>query len=188
MNIYQECGRGLFFLFIAHIITLFAWIPFIGSICTWVSYILTIYAFFVMSQAATKYRQAFDYNRAYTCAIAQVVIAFVLLFFSGGIINSGLSLINSILQFFLLYYVCTTTGELLVGIDNVWSDRANTIWKGTLLCTFVIVVCQLIVFIPLIGFLAAFGMIIAGIAQVVINIIFIVFLYKSQKALRNHQG
>lgn len=183
MSMYETAGKGLMYLFWAQIIALFSFIPFLGGFISLAAGILAIYAFYTMSQSTSGYKSAF------ILTIAQLVVSVItLLIFKSGFMNSVFNMVLSVINFLIVYFVCNSTGELLYGVDNALATRAGTLWKIYLICTAVSIVCSLLSVIPIINILAALvgGLII--IVQLVASILYMIFLWQSQKVLQSYNG
>lgn len=183
MYMYEAAGKGLMYLFWAQIISLFSWIPFLGSWISLAACILTIYAFYTMSQSTSGYKNAF------VLTIAQLIVSAITLFiFKEGVLNSIFAMVLTVINFLVVYFVCNSTGELLYGVDNALAQRAATLWKIYLICTAVSIVCSLLSVIPIINILAGLVKGVIIIVQFVAAILYMIFLWRSQKVLQGYQG
>lgn len=90
-------------------------------------------------------------------------------------------LINAV----VIYQICNTTGMFLSGIDSQIARQGETIWKTVFFCSVVEVLCSILAVVPVINILALVAAVIVGIVQCIIGILYLVFLYRSQKVLKN---
>lgn len=104
-----------------------------------------------------------------------------------GICGNILSMADDILSLASLYFVCITTNRLLketAAAENL-IDRGIVVWKLNVVCTVILLVCYLLRMIPgniaviIAGYLAIF----AVIAQIVGNVLYILYLHNAYRAL-----
>lgn len=178
-SVYKKSGKGLYYLFIGQIVSLFALIPILGIIALLAGTGLSIYGVYTLTQADTNYQTAF------ILTIANFVVSLIsAVIFRSGFMNSVFRMLSTILGFLVVYFICTTTGTLLSGIDNKLVDKSNQLWKLYLICTVVSIVCTLLSVIPIINILAGLVVFVIAIVQTVAAIMYLVFLWSSQKTLQ----
>ena len=104
-----------------------------------------------------------------------------------GICGNILSMADDILSLASLYFVCITTNRLLketAAAENL-IDRGIVVWKLNVVCTVILLVCYLLRMIPgniaaiIAGYLAIFALI----AQIVGNVLYILYLRNAYRAL-----
>ena len=169
----EQASRGLLLLFVSAIVALFSWLPFVGI----VAFGLNLYALYTLSTAAEGYRTAFQVN------IAGIILIIAGMFFDHGFLGALIDIAVQILNFLSVYLICRTTGEFLAGVDYRLAGSGATVWTLYAVCTGVLILCELLSVIPIINIGAAlleFGM---AIVQLVAGILYLVFLWRSQKAL-----
>lgn len=175
---HATAGQGLMLIFLGQIVTLFSFIPVLGGFAALAGLIISVIGFYTLSQVNEGYKNAFYLT------IVNLVISVLKVIFRTGILNTMFSLISSIIGLIIVYLVCTTTAELLKGEDDGLVDRAGLIWKLYAICTCVSIVCSLLMYIPFINILAALFTFVIAIVQIVAAILYLIFLWKSQKVLK----
>ena len=180
MKSYPMAADGLKLMFYGEIISLIgiflSLVSVVGVILCIVGPVLTAYGLFKAAGDDEGYRTAFYLT------IAEVVVNLISAFFkSGGIVKSLLSIVVGLA---IVYYVCTTTANLLHAVgQEQQSAKGRTVWLIYLICALVSVVVQILAIVPILNILAAAIGIIMLIVQLVGYILYLVFLYKSGKAL-----
>lgn len=170
----EQAAKGLKLLFWAAIIALFSWVPLVGIVAA----ALKLYALYTLSTAAPGYRTAFNIN------IISLVITVVSIFFKEGVIAGVLSAAISVLSFLSVYYICSTTAsDFLNSFYAGLVSQARVIWILYAVCTIVMLICKMLIYIPLINIGAALLALVVAIVQIVAGILYLIFLWKSQKAL-----
>lgn len=172
-------GKGLFYVFVGQIVSLFTFIPFLGGFVGLAALVISIYGFYTMAKADN------DYNTAFIVTIVNLVITLIHMFaFKSGAMNLLVTVANTLLSFLVVYYVCTATAALLQGVDDGLVNRAGLIWKMYLVCTVILIVCQILSYIPIINILAGIAAFLTAIVQLVASILYLIFLWSSQKTLQ----
>ena len=98
-----------------------------------------------------------------------------------GICGNILSIATDVLSLASLYFVCITTNRLL----KETAAAENLIDRGIVVCTVILLVCYLLQMIPgniaaiIAGYLAIFALI----AQIVGNVLYILYLHNAYRAL-----
>lgn len=104
-----------------------------------------------------------------------------------GICGNILSIATDVLSLASLYFVCITTNRLLketAAAENL-IDRGIVVWKLNVVCTVILLVCYLLQMIPgniaaiIAGYLAIFALI----AQIVGNVLYILYLHNAYRVL-----
>lgn len=104
-----------------------------------------------------------------------------------GICGNILSIATDVLSLASLYFVCITTNRLLketAAAENL-IDRGIVVWKLNVVCTVILLVCYLLQMIPgniaaiIAGYLAIFALI----AQIVGNVLYILYLHNAYRTL-----
>ena len=126
---------------------------------------------------------------AFTLVIVQLVTN-LLSRFIPGIIGTIFLLATDVLGLASLYFVYTTTNRLLktVGAEERITDRGVAVWRINVICTVIIMVCQLLQMIPneALMIFAFVVTLIACIAQIVGDIMYILFLRDACRALESY--
>lgn len=177
---YPNAAKGMKWVFIAQILAIVS-IPLmlilVGGITAIVGMGLELVGLFKMGEDDDNYKPAFY------VAIATLVVSFLTGFAGEGILSTLLGIVSSILNLFIVYQVCTTTGNLLTGRDEALAQRGATIIKIYFVCTVVDIVCTVLSIVPLVNIIAAVAVAVSTIASLVGYIMYITFLYSGSKAL-----
>lgn len=104
-----------------------------------------------------------------------------------GICSNILSIATDVLSLASLYFVCITTNRLLkeVAAAENLIDRGIVVWKLNVVWAVILLVCYLLQMIPgniaaiIAGYLAIFALI----AQIVGNVLYILYLHNAYRAL-----
>lgn len=127
------------------------------------------------------------YRTAFMLTIVQLVLDLARTFLPEPY-NSILSIVVDAVGLAILYYVCITTNRLLqeVGADEKLIDRGVVVWKLNLVCTVIVIVCQLLGLIPgdISTVIAGFVAIIALVAQIVGMILYLLYLRNAYRTLQ----
>ncbi len=182
MKSYPMASDGLKLMFYGEIVTIIgsvlSLVPIVGVILRILGPVLAAYGLFKAAGDDEGYRTAFYLT------IAQVVVNLISAFFKSGIVKSLLSIVSTIIGLAIVYYVCTTTANLLHAVgQEQQSAKGRTVWLIYLICALVSVVVQILAIIPILNILAAAIGIIMLIVQLVGYILYLIFLYKSGKVL-----
>lgn len=162
-------GKGLLFLLIGTIIGLFL---FIGGLFFLVGAGVSLYGLVL----ASKGRRGFQ--TALYCLGASVIVAAINFFAD----SCFLGMVETVLTFAVVFFVCINVSGLLRGIDNELADRGGIIWKFYAACAFISVICDLLIW--LLPLIAGFFKILVVVAQMVASILYVIFLYHAQKNFR----
>lgn len=169
---YSVVGRGLNKIFVGGILSIFSFIPLLGSILALVGLILTLVGLNEASQVE------YDYKTAFMLSIAAIVLNVL------GLFLPFMNLIASILNFAVVYCICNTTAAILDAEgDGDTAAKGRFVWKLYVVCTIIMVVCGLLALIPGVVILAALVIIPTAIASVVAGIQYLIFLYRASNFL-----
>ena len=132
---------------------------------------LNLYALYTLSTAAPGYRTAFNIN------IISLVITVVSIFFKEGVIAGVLSAAISVLSFpvgvlHLQYHSLRFLNSFYAGLVS----QARVIWILYAVCTIVMLICKMLIYIPLINIGAALLALVVAIVQIVAGI-FVSYLF-----------
>ncbi len=176
----RDAGKGLYYLFLGQILSLAALIPLLGGVILIVAGLISLWAFYSLSKLNSGYKNAF------LMTIANIVVEAISIFFApeNGFLSVACSFITMFLNAMVIYYVCNTTSDLLRSVDVTVAELGQKVWKGVILFTAIDMICIVLSVVPLIGILALIVSIVVWVAQVVISILYLVFLWRSQKVLR----
>ena len=183
MKSYPMAADGLKLMFYGEIISLvgifLSLVSVIGVILCIVGPVLTAYGLFKAAGDDEGYRTAFYLT------IAEVVVNLISAFCKdGSLLKSLLSIANTVLGLAVVYYVCTTTANLLHAVgQEEQSAKGRTVWLIYLICALVTVVVRLLALIPILNLVAGIVAIVLIIAQLVGYVLYMIFLSKSYKVL-----
>lgn len=177
----NTAGRGLFYLFLSQILALLMFIPVLGMIAILAGAVFSILGFYTISKVHDGYKTAF------ILLLINVAVQLVNGFLApDGFLGSLFSFASAFINAMIIYFVCNTTSSMLQNLDPAVASLGQKVWKGVMLCTAVEMICIVLAIIPLINVVALIFGGAASIAQVVISILYLVFLWKSQKVLRGN--
>ena len=181
MNQFPKAANGLKLMFygeILAIIGIFLTLILIGPIISLVGGIMVLVGLYQAREDVE------GYGTTFMLSIIGIILDIIGMFFSGGVMASLLSIISTIISLAIVYFVCTTTSNLLHCVGAVETEqRGRTVWNIYLICNIISVVLTLLLFIPLLNVLAVVGMLMAAIAQLVGYIMYLQFLNSSYKLL-----
>lgn len=178
MRSYPKAAGGLKLLFIAEILAIvaavLALVPLVGAILAIVAQVLILVGLYQAGGDDEGYKTAF------IITIVNLVVSVVSVF-AGGVFASILSIVSTILNLAVVYFVVNTTGNLAhsMGKDEL-STRGEKVWKLYLICAVASIVITLLSFIPALA--AALGILLA-IFQIIAYILYLIFLNKAAQAL-----
>ena len=143
-------SQALKWMFIAQILSIVgAFIPLIGVILIIIAFVLDLVAL----HAASKHDNG--YHTAFILSIVGIVVSVVSTFAGDGFFATLVGIISTLVSLGIIYYVCTTTSNLLESGGNpAEAARGITVWKINLICAVASVVLGLLALIPVIGALA----------------------------------
>ena len=168
----MSISKALMWLFIAQILGILSIIPIVGAILAIIAFVLNLLALYGAGKLDGGYKTAF------TLSIVGIVVAVIGAFAGDGVFGTILNIISTVISLGILYYVVMTTVKHLGGSDV--AAKGVTVWKLNLICTVASVVLTVLVLIaPVLSVLA----IIVAIVEIVASILYMIFLYKSSKAL-----
>ena len=167
-------SKALLWIFVAEILSIIGGFV-LGGILGIVAFVLNLLALY----GAGKLDKG--YNTAFVLSIAGIVLS-VLSLINSTVLNTIISVVSTVVNLAILYFVITTTCKLLEGNGNAdVAAKGVTVWKINLICAVASVVLTLLGLISLV--LAGIMAIIVGIVALVGGILYMVFLWKSHKAL-----
>lgn len=179
MGTNQTVGKGLYYLALAQILGLLAVIPLVGPFVALAGEVIQILGIYVLSRRDIGYRMAF------VGTILALVMDLLTLFVEEETgLYSLLRMVSAVANFLVVYNICTNTSRILRGIDPVLAEKALRIIRIYTVGTVVIVLSMMVVWIPVLNVLAAVAMVIAAIAMLVSGIMYMIFLWNSQKVLQ----
>lgn len=173
----QQASKGLRYIFIGQIVTLFSIIPLLGVIAAIAGLAISLIGYYTLSQTKT------DYKPTFMLAILNLVLSIINAFTGSGILNQLITIALKIISLAIVYYLCTTTAALLRGINDQLAARGRTIWSLYLICTIIQIGCTLLMYIPIINILAGIAIFLNAIVQLIASILYIIFVYRSSVAL-----
>lgn len=175
-------GKGLYYVFWGVIAllagTILAFVPLMGLVLLLAGIACQIYGYVIAAKSDT------GYMNAVFCLAGNLAAVFLKGIIGTGLLASLLGVVSSILSLAVVYFMCQTTGRLLEADHPDLAVRAVMLWKLYLACTVVDVVCSVLGVIPLIDILAGVLGWVVSLAAVVADVLYLIFLYQAQKALR----
>lgn len=187
--IYPNAAAGLKTMYQARLIALIAIVLVIVPIVqVFAAAALLVAGFLALIGLFQCQKDDAGYRTAFTLTIAQLVLDLIQTFLPDPY-SSILSIAVDAVGLASLYYVCITTNRLLkeVGTDEKLTDRGIVVWKLNLVCTVIVIVCQLLALIPgdistvIAGFVAIFALV----AQIVGMIIYLLYLRNAYHTLQD---
>lgn len=171
-------SKALQWLFIAEILMIFSGAGLIGTILGIVAFVLNLLALYGASQLDSGYHTAF------ILSIVGIVVSVISTFAGDGFFATLVGIISDVVALGILYFVVTTTCKHLDDRGAVeLSMKGDSVWKINLICTIISVVLSLLMYIPIINVAAAVVIVIVAIVMLVAYIRYLIFLWKSHKAL-----
>lgn len=156
-----------------------SFVPLVGLVLLLAGLACEIYGYVVAAKSDT------GYMNAVFCMAGSLAALFLGAFIGkGSVLGSLMAVAASILSLAGVYFMCQTTGRLLEANYPELAFRSAMLWKLYLACTVVGVVCSVLGVIPLIGILAKLLGWVVSLAMVVADVLYLIFLYQAQKALR----
>ncbi len=180
MGYRQIAGKGLYFLFIGQILGILMLVPVIGMVAMLAGTVCSIYGLYTLSKADADYQTAF----MLTIANFAVSLFSVVILNGTGVFAFICNIVSLLVNAAEIYFICSATGRLLRGIDDSVERRGEMIWRVVWLCTIVEIACALLVYIPIINIAAMVIQVIILVIQTVISVLYLIFLWQGQKALR----
>lgn len=95
-------------------------------------------------------------------------------------------IVGMVLGLIYIYNFIASTGEILYGVDNYLAMCWDTYRKWITFILFATLGCLLVFFVPIINLIAAVGVIILGIASIVIQVWEIILMFKTASAFKNY--
>lgn len=189
MGTYSNVAKGLKLVFVAEIVAIaagvFSLIPFIGVIG---SIATIICAILVLVGIKTAGADAEGYNKAFNLSIANIVISIVsvvigLIPIIGSIIAVLLEAVSLVLAFLVVKHICITTSQLAENIGNSeLAERGKKVLKWYKTVTIIGVIIGILNAIPVISIIVAVPAVILGIFEIIVSVLYLIFLYKSYNA------
>lgn len=186
----RNAGQGLFFLFSGELIsligavTLLLPVAVVGGIWQFgagiAGSLLVLYGLFVISKIQSGYRKAFRLTLAgiflqfLTIGLQMESAAYLLISFAVIVLNT-----------MCIYHICLTTSGLLAPYDSVLAQRGDLIRKLAVGCTAATLASTCLAMVPIISILVTVALPVIGIAQIVQSVLYLMFLWKSQKVLQS---
>lgn len=186
MNQYSNAGAGLKKMFIAQIgaivCTILAVIPVIGLIGGIGALVFAIISLVGLYGAG---KDIAGCKKAFILTIINIVVSIVAgLFGSSAIMSALFGVVDSVLSFLVVYFVCNSVAEVLtqIGAADV-AATGVTVWKVNLGCYIATIVIAILAVVPLLNVIAAIAGFVVLIVSIVAAILYMMFLNKSYQAL-----
>lgn len=186
MNQYMDAGKGLKKMFIAQIgaiaCTVLAAIPIVGLIGGVGAIVFAVVSMIGLYQAG---KDIGGCRTAFILTLIDVILSVISGLISSSVVTAGIfSIVDSILSFLVVYYVCLSVAEVMTGIGaNDVAQKGTTVWKVNLGCMIAIIVISVCSVIPGVNVIAALASIVVAIVSIVAAVLFMIFLNKSYHAL-----
>ena len=182
MSNYPNAAQGLKLMFWAEIAVILCTVLMLIPLVNLIGILVTLAAGIVSLVGLYK---AGNDAEGYKTAFALTIISLVIGLFSDmdNGIGALLSIAESVLDLAVVYYVCVTTAKLLTAVGNLEVAEQAKVWKVYLICTVIGMVCSVLTLFPILDVLAAFVLLIAAFVMIGAGILYLVFLYKSYRAL-----
>ena len=174
---YRSAGRGLYLVFWGQIVGLFSGVPGLGGIAELVSLVLTLYGLYLAANCDGGYQTAMYLT------VAGIVLGVLGLFWSQGTMGNLVGIAQDVVALLQVYFICGTTAQLLYEIgESNEAGRGILVWRINLICYLVAIGLSLLLFLlaPLAWVLAICMMV----ALLVAGILFLIFLWNSQKVFQ----
>lgn len=143
-----------------------------GAILVIIAFVMNLLALYGAGKLDEGYKTAF------VLSIVGIVVSLLNAIIKGAVFSGILDIISAVIALGILYYVIMTTVKHLG--DSDVAAKGLAVWKLNVICTVALVVLTLLALIvPVLAFLA----VIVAIVEIVAGIMYMVFLYKSSKAL-----
>lgn len=190
MGNYPNVGKGLKMMFWAEIAAIiaavFSIIPLIGlvgDIAGVVCGIIMIVGVYTAGKDDAGYKKAFLFTiLSLIAAFASGCVALIPVV--GTIVSNIIDVVLTIFDLVVTYYVITTTANILrgIGADDV-AKKGMNVWKIVMVCAILGMILGLLAVVPFVGAIAAVLLAVVAIVEVIANILYLVFLFKSYKAI-----
>ena len=176
---YGQASRGLTYLFGGQILSILVFLPTVGWIAGIIGLVISILGFRTLSRLSQEY-----YN-AFILEIANLILTVIYSLTENTILVIVLGVITSLLTMLAVIFVCMGTGDLLRGVNDRLALHSKWISKIYLVTTIIMVACTLLSYIPLSGLVIAAMVLafVAALVQIAGAVLYLIFLWKSQKAL-----
>lgn len=187
-EVYDQAGKGLWFLFLSAILSLAAaivgFIPLLGDLVGLVlmvaAFALNILGPYVARDSHPFFRYAF-----YASIAAAVLDVLGEVVPDEGLLSGLVNLAASLAGLALVYFICTAAGDLLREKgDETLANRADLLWKLQAGCTVVVFASLLVAWIPVLNVLAALAALVVAIVAIVVGIMQVIFYYNAAGSLR----
>jgi hypothetical protein len=179
---YPNASQGLKLVFYGEIVMiiglLLIWVPLVGSLIIIVGGVLDIVGLYKAMPDDNGYQTAL------TLSIVIVVVNVISNFAGDGALGTILSILSTVANLGVTYYVVNTTCNLLhsVGAADI-EAKGKTVWTINLVCAVVNVVLDVLILVPIIQILAAVCAFIMAIVALVGYVLYLLFLNKAYPAL-----
>ena len=179
---YPNAAKGLRLMFLGRILTIAAilliWVPLLGLLLAVAATALEIAGIYTAGTDDENYKGALVF------AVLSLAASLVSGFLQPGLLTSLLDAAGVIFSLLVVFSVCSTTSNLLHGLgQEALSQRGALVVKIYAVCTAVAVVCAVLSFVPIINIAAALGSAIASLAEIAGDVMYLLFLNSSSKAL-----
>ena len=183
MNQYPNAASGLKKIFMGQILAIVSVVLMVIPILNIVGIILLIACCVLdligINEAA---KDSDGYGKALSFTIANIVISIIEIFLdSESVLYQLLEIASSVCSLAILYYICTTTADLLrrKGAYQI-ADEGDRVWNINKICLIISVVCSALAIVPIINIIAVLALLAVALVSIYASIIYIIFLKKKQ--------
>lgn len=187
MEKYKNAAAGLNTMFVAEIgaiiCSVVMLIPVVGTIVGGIGNLVFSVLLLVGLNCAGK--DIAGCKTAFTLSIVNIVLSLLAVILSRiAALNSLISIASSVISFLIIYYVCSSVAEALCEVgEKEIAESGEKVYKINFFCYVASIVIGILAWIPFLAAIAGILAMVVGVALIVAGVLYLVFLYKSSKAL-----
>lgn len=178
----RTVGRGLYYLFMAEILSFLSLINILGWVVSLASAMISVYALYTMMKAEPKYRTAF-YLTGISVAVALAYSYSQLTALPATVsllLQCGIYVVNLL----MIYHICTVTGTLVEHMDASLKERSAAVWKLFMFSDLLSIARTLLANAPETIFTSEWMDIAAVGIAIAAGLLYLFFLWQCQKILQ----
>lgn len=178
----RTVGRGLYYLFMAEILSFLSLINILGWVVSLASAMISVYALYTMMKAEPKYRTAF-YLTGISVAVALAYSYSQLTTLPATVsllLQCGIYVVNLL----MIYHICTVTGALVERMDASLKERSAAVWKLFMFSDLLSIARTLLANAPETIFTSEWMDIAAVGIAIAAGMLYLFFLWQCQKILQ----
>ncbi len=175
-------GRGLYYLFIAEVLSFLSLINILGWVVSLASAMISIYALYVMMKAEPRYRRAFYCTGA--SVAAAVLYSYSLLSGLPAVVSTLLQCSIYLTNLLMVLFICKTTGELVKPTSPSLAERSEMVWKLFIFSDLLSMARTLLADAPETIFTAPWMAIASVGVAIAAGLLYLSFIWESQKLLQ----